>query len=657
MKNSLFKYPKHLSYAVSTLLLLPIWTYLRPTGLGNMFPLVSLLVHLALLVLCFLPKARIQFWLISSFLIQALYYLSELNHIFSQKILLEHANDLIIIFLPWGLFLFVWMQLIASARPTRGLIFSIGFYSLVLLITLGHSFTLTSFANFFTNIKASFTNGFILSTFLGINLFYLLLCSVFAWLQLKEGINLSRSELAPYNALYDPLTKLPNRMSFLSQLSQALRSRPTKQKVAIFIIDLDQLKPINDTLGHLVGDEVLRQVAERLSKSLPYKDKGIVSRLGGDEYAAFLKGVKDLDEATVQAQSMVGCLQDPFEIAGQALVVTASIGVSIAPEHGNDNQSLLSKADKAMYHSKALGKNSYQLFNPQMDRDTAERLALKRRFKEAFESGNLRLHYQPIIKLANEEITRFEVLLRWHDEEFGQVPPREFIPLAEETGLMVPLGEWVLKKACSTCRVWQQAGYNNVGVSVNLSSLQLMQANFASLVGQILQDTSLKPEHLLLEITENASVQRRAEEQLRKLKSFGTRISLDDFGTGYASFAQLKQLTVNSIKIDQSFIVKLGDTKISSYSDNFIRTVIQFCKSQGIVVIAEGVETQTHFNLLRQSSCDEGQGHLISKPLPFEKVLSFLENPKQIYIPRLPEEFPSLTLNKLNKLLTTVPKN
>ncbi len=650
--NPLLKRVKYLYYAISSLALLPIWAYLEITELDSTFLLLSLLVHFALLMACFLQKAKLQFWLISSWLVQALYYSSKLSYSFSRGGILQNPNDLIIIFLPWGLFLFVGLQLVFSTKPLRGLLLSISFYLAISSIILIHNFTFTNYTTF-TNLLTAFIASAAkepwLSTFLGINLFNLLLCYMLAWLQLKEGMNLSTP--ASYDALHDPLTQLPNRMSFLSQLSGALKTRQSKQKVAVFIIDLDQLKPINDTLGHLVGDEILRQVAHRLNKSLLYKDKTVVSRLGGDEYAVFLKGVKHTDEATKQAQAMVDCLQDPFEIAGQALVVTASIGLSLAPEHGDNNQSLLSKADKAMYHSKALGKNGYQLFGPEMDKDTVERLTLKRRFKKAFESGQLELHYQPIIEFSTEKVARLEALLRWNDEEFGRISPSEFIPLAEEIGLMIPLGEWVLTKACSACQAWQQAGYIDVGVSVNISTLQLMQANFANLVAKVLQKTELKPEHLLLEVTENSIIGRRAEEQLKKLKNLGVQISLDDFGTGYASFAQLKQLAVNFLKIDNSFIVKLGDTKISSYSDNFIRTVIQFCKSQGIIVVAEGIETQTHLNLLRQSSCDEGQGNLISKPLPFRGVQGFLKSPMQNYTPRLPEEFTSLTLNKLSQLL------
>ena len=655
--NPLKKRVKYLSYAISSLILLPIWTYLGITGSDSTFLLLNLLVHFALLLICFLGRAKIQLWLIFSWFTQAFYYLSKLNYGFFEGAILQHPNNLVLLFVPWGLFLFVWLQLIFSTKPFRGLLLSLSFYLVILSITLISTFTLaghSTFTDLLTALAASVNSEPWLSTFLGINLFSLLLCYMLASLQLKEGMSLNTS--ASYDALHDPLTQLPNRMSFLSQLLEALKSRQGNQKVAVFIIDLDQLKPINDTLGHLVGDEVLRQVAQRLNKNLLYKDKSVVSRLGGDEYAVFLKGIKHTDEATTQAQAMVDCLQDPFEIAGQALVVTASIGLSLAPEHGNDNQSLLSRADKAMYHSKALGKNGYQFFGPEMDKDTVERLTLKRRFKKAFESGQLELHYQPIIEFSTEKVVRLEALLRWNDEKFGRVPPSEFIPLAEEIGLMILLGEWVLTKACSACQTWQQAGYSDVGVSVNISTLQLMQANFASLVAKVLQKTELKPEHLLLEVTENSIINRRSEEQLKQLKNLGVKISLDDFGTGYASFAQLKQLAVNFLKIDNSFIVKLGDTKISSYSDNFIRTVIQFCKSQGIIVVAEGIETQTHLNLLRQSSCDEGQGNLISKPLPFKGVQSFLKSPMRNYTPRLPEEFTSLTLNKLSKLLDSAPE-
>ena len=632
---------KYFSYAISTLLFLPLWAYLIPTELDDKLLPLSLLIHTIFLALCFWQKLELKFWLGFNFLVHALYYLSKLYYVFSTGVLEQNPSTLMVLFLPWGLFLFMWLQLIFSGRYVRSLNFSIIFYLAILSISLVNTFN-------FTNPIMSVTDEPLLGMFLSLSFFNLLFSNMLAWLLSKEG-KVYENIPVTYDALHDPLTLLPNRMSFLSQLSKALRLRQSKHRIAVFLIDLDQLKPINDNLGHLVGDEVLRQVAQRLENSLLYKDRGVLSRLGGDEYAAFLKGLKHIDEATKQAQTMVESLQSPFEIAGQSLSVTASVGLSFAPDHGNDNQSLLSKADKAMYHVKALGKNDYRLFSPEMDRDTAERLALKQRFREAFKNETLKLHYQPMIELVNERVAYFEVLLRWNDKEYGQVPPKEFIPLAEETGLMIPLGKWVLKKACSSCRVWQRAGYSDIGVSVNISTSQLMQADFANFVVEVLQETQLKSKHLLLEIAESSVLQPRAQEELRKIKLLGVKVSLDDFGTGYASFAQLKQLEVSHIKIDNSFIVKLGDTKISSYSTNFVRTVIQFCKSQGIIVVAEGIETQTHLNLLRQSSCDQGQGNFISMPLPFKSLRGFLENPR--FVPRLPDEFASLTLNKLNRLL------
>ncbi len=640
---------RYLSYTLSTLILLPIWAYLKYTELDKIFLPLILLIHLIALALYLVPKVRFQFWLSFGLVTQVLYYLSKLDYLASKDTLQPNVT---ILFLTWGLFLFIWLQLASSTKPVRGLLFSISFYLVIIFITFKDAITipLTS-TNSLVTFLTSFANDPWLNALLLISLFNLLLCYMFASVQLKEGMSLFLDMPVSYNALHDPLTQLPNRMLFLSQLSKALKSRQSKHKIAVLIIDLDQLKPINDTLGHLVGDEVLKQVAQRLSKSLFYKDRSVISRLGGDEYAVFIKGLQNKEEAKRQAQNMVDCLQTPFEIAGQSLVVTASIGLSLSSEHGDNNQSLLSKADKAMYRSKALGKNCYQVFSSEMDEGTAERLALKQSFKESFESEKLELNYQPIIEFLTEKVIRLEVLLRWYDEELGQVPPDEFIPIAEEAGLMIPLGEWVLRKASQSCKVWQQAGYSDIGIAINVSTLQLMQANFANTVTQVLQEEELKAEHLTIEITENSVIRPRAAEQLKKLSDLGVEISLDDFGIGYASFAQLKQLEVSSLKIDQSFIAKLGDTKTSSYSDNFIRTVIQFCKLQGITVTAEGVETQTHLNLLRQSSCDEGQGNLISQPLPLEAINKFLENPKQNYDPRLPIEFTSITLNKLSHLL------
>lgn len=641
----LFKRIKYLNYILGTLILLPLGAYLLPVEIESFLLPLTLIIHITFLIIYLFPNLKPKIWLVLGFFLQTIYFFSKLNYVFAEEIIFQDPAGLITVFLPWSLFLVVWLQFIFT-KPVRSLIFSIGFYLITVFIVsehLLHSFTVGPHIPW-------------LNIFLGLSFFNLIICNMFAFLKWQEKNIFSLDLPTSYDALRDPLTQLPNRMAFLSHLSRTLRLRKKRQKVAVFIVDLDQLKPINDSLGHLVGDEVLKKVAQRLESSLLFRDKSMVSRLGGDEYAIFVYGIKHIEEATQQAQKMIQGLQVPFEIAGQDLIVTASIGLSLAPSHGEDNQSLLSKADKAMYHAKALGKNCYQVFIPDMDKDTAERLTLKRRFKEAFENHKLELYYQPIIELAQEQVTHFEVLLRWYDDQLGQVPPSEFIPLAEETGLIIPLGKWVLKKACKACQVWQEAGYSNVGVSVNISTLQLMQANFANHVAKSLQGANLKAECLLLEITESSVIQNRAEEQMHKIKNLNVKISLDDFGTGYASFAQLKYFSVDFLKIDQSFIFKLGDTKVSSYSDNFIRTIIQFCKSQGIKVIAEGVETQTHLNLLRQAGCDEVQGNFISKPLPFKELRSFLEDPKQNYIPRLPDSFAALTFNKLGKLFEKLPE-
>ncbi|MEW6332049.1 MAG: EAL domain-containing protein [Pseudomonadota bacterium] len=425
-------------------------------------------------------------------------------------------------------------------------------------------------------------------------------------------------------AFYDALTGLPNRQQLHDHLQWAMKEAAQRERlVAILFLDLDRFKNINDTLGHDVGDALLKEVAARLRGSVRPGD--IISRLGGDEFTIVLANVAHLDDVTHVAQKLLDHFLPPFRIAGRDLFVSPSIGITLYPFDGNNAEDLIKNADIAMYHAKERGRNNFQFYTPELNVRAARRLELETGLRQALEKNQFILHFQPLVKMDSGGITGMEALLRWQHPEYGLIPPMEFIPLAEETGLIVPIGEWVLRAACARIKAWHDAGFPKMHVAVNLSSVQLQQKNFVDVVRQTLKDTGLEPRYLDLELTETLLMQdmEAAETVLKELHELGVLFSLDDFGTGYSSLSYLKRFPIDFLKIDRSFV---HDITHDRYGAGIVRAIIAMAHTLGIKVIAEGVETAAQFRFLREQGCDISQGYYCSRPLATEAFTELLRD-------------------------------
>lgn len=427
-----------------------------------------------------------------------------------------------------------------------------------------------------------------------------------------------------YQAYYDGLTGLPNRFLFQERLAQVLTSMKDNQDmVAVMFIDLDRFKLINDTLGHAIGDSLLREVAERLTGCLRKGDA--IARWGGDEFTIYIQNIRDLDEVRQTAENILGMFTEPFLVRGHEFFITASMGISMFPFDGRGIEDLVKNADMAMYHAKEQGKNNYQFFTFAMNTANINRLVLESSLRHALERNELSVHYQPQVNVKTGKLIGMEALLRWKHPEWGNISPSDFIPLAEETGIILPIGEWVLRKACQKNKEWQDAGFPPLKVSVNLSARQFRQRNIIELVTNILEETGLEPRYLGLEITESTSMHNIESviSTLRKLNEIGVEISIDDFGTGHSSLSYLSQFPIHTLKIDQSFI-----KQIDASPDNapIVLTVLAMARSLNLDVIAEGVETGAQIAYLKEHECYQMQGHLFSPPLTEEEFEQILRN-------------------------------
>jgi diguanylate cyclase (GGDEF)-like protein/PAS domain S-box-containing protein len=421
-----------------------------------------------------------------------------------------------------------------------------------------------------------------------------------------------------YLAYYDALTGLPNRTLLQDRLAKALAgARRQMDEVAVLFLDLDRFKDINDSLGHAVGDLLLQEVAERLKKR--GRENDTVARLGGDEFLITLTHVRDAPDAAVAAERLMDAMAAEFVVQGHSLNVSCSIGISIFPEHGADCETLIKNADAAMYRAKESGRNNFRFFTEDMNAQVVERLALGNSLRLALDNKELSLVYQPQMDIATGRIAGLEALLRWQHPEIGLVPPDKFIRIAENSGLIVPIGEWVLRTACAQARKWQDEGLPAVSVAVNVSAVQFRQEDFCELIRRVLRETGLAPQYLELELTEslllaNADVMLSVVEEL---KAIGVTLAIDDFGTGYSNFNYLRRVQVSKLKIDRSFIrdvaVKPDDAAITT-------AIISMAKSLNLKVIAEGVENEAQMSFLRAHQCDEIQGYYFSKPLAVDKV-------------------------------------
>jgi diguanylate cyclase (GGDEF)-like protein/PAS domain S-box-containing protein len=429
-------------------------------------------------------------------------------------------------------------------------------------------------------------------------------------------------ERIQYLAYYDALTGLPNRTLLQDRLAKTLAgARRQKDKVALLFLDLDGFKNINDSLGHSVGDLLLQEVAERLKTW--GREQDTVARLGGDEFLIMLTNVTDVPDAAVAAERLMDAMTAEFVVQGHLLKVSCSIGISIFPEHGKDCDTLIKNADAAMYNAKECGRNNFRFFTEDMNTQVVERLTLENSLRLALEREELFLVYQPQMDMATRKVTGLEALLRWQHPELGLVPPDKFIRIAENSGLIVPIGEWVLRTACAQAQQWQQEGLPAVTVAVNVSAIQFRQEGFCGLIRNVLCDTGLAPQYLELELTEslllaNADLMLSV---IQELKAMGLTLAIDDFGTGYSSFSYLRQFRVSKLKIDRSFI---RDVAVNADDAAITAAIISIAKSLKLKVIAEGVENEAQMTFLRAHQCDEIQGYYFSKPLAVDKVAEHL---------------------------------
>lgn len=425
---------------------------------------------------------------------------------------------------------------------------------------------------------------------------------------------LERTEALDRLAHYDALTGLPNRFLFNDRLRHALaRASRDDYRISVLLIDLDRFKNINDTAGHPAGDELLRQVAARLQGHA--RDEDTVSRLGGDEFALILENFDQDEMPAVIADKIQRNLRLPFVVEGSEIYLTASIGISLFPDDANDTVTLLKNADAAMYRAKAEGKNKYHYYTRELTVAANSRFSLEKEIRQALEREEFELYYQPQFTLPGGELSGAEALIRWNHPVKGLVSPAEFIWLAEETGLILPLGVWVLRNACRQARAWHDAGLLRGRVSVNLSAHQFAQENVLELIEQVLDETGLQPGSLEIEITESALMGQPeyVSHVVDAFKRLGVSLAIDDFGTGYSSLAYLKRFQVDKLKIDRSFV---RDIPQDSNDVTIIRAIIAMAQSLGLTVIAEGVETDAQATLLAEIGCDAAQGFLYGKPVP-----------------------------------------
>jgi diguanylate cyclase len=424
-------------------------------------------------------------------------------------------------------------------------------------------------------------------------------------------------------AQHDALTDLPNRLLLNDRLTQAISlARRNHCQLAVLFLDLDGFKHINDSLGHSVGDKLLQSVAERLSACVRQSDT--VSRQGGDEFVILLSEVKRAADAAIIAEKIVAELKKGHRVGKHRLRISGSVGLSTYPNDGEDAETLIKNADTAMYDAKHSGRDKYRFFKSQMSLQAVERQSLEQQLRYALEGEELLVHYQPKVNLKTGAITGVEALLRWQHPERGLLLPRQFLAIAEDTGLIIGIGQWVLGKACTQMREWLDAGLLAVPVAVNISALEFRNRQFVQGVQNVLRDTCLDPKYLELELTESGLMRRAepASHALGQLKAIGVRLAIDDFGTGYSSLSYLTRFPIDTLKLDQSF---LNDIVVDSDRAIIVDAVVRLGRNLKKKVVAEGVETPEQLRFIRDLGCDEGQGYYFSPPVSAEQFAKFIE--------------------------------
>jgi diguanylate cyclase len=432
-------------------------------------------------------------------------------------------------------------------------------------------------------------------------------------------------------AHYDSLTGLPNRTLFLDRMNQTIASATRhNRKAGLLFIDLDNFKRINDSLGHSFGDEILKITAERLRHCARACDAVMgpmrevsAARLGGDEFTILLSEIDAAENCTIVAQRILQAFVEPMRLENDEVIMTPSIGIATFPDDGHDVQTLMKNADLAMYFAKNSGPNSYQYHQESMNTTSLQRITLERNLRQAIACDEFTLHYQPQTDMMTGVLKGAEALLRWDNEELGSVPPAEFIPVAEQCGLILAIGEWVLRTACLQAKTWRDRGVQLPRIGVNVSAKQFYQQNFPLVVEQVLADTQLEAAILEIEITESLLMENtdRAIDTMHALRRLGVQIALDDFGTGYSSLSRLKEFPIDCLKIDHSFV---RDISTDANDQAIASAVLAMAGSLNMRVVAEGVETSDQFDFLKLKECNEMQGYLICRPLPADKLEEFL---------------------------------
>jgi diguanylate cyclase (GGDEF)-like protein/PAS domain S-box-containing protein len=430
-------------------------------------------------------------------------------------------------------------------------------------------------------------------------------------------------ETITHQAHHDLLTGLANRALFIDRLHYALPQAHRYQKqLAVFFLDIDRFKTINDTLGHTVGDELLKEIAARIRPNI--READTLARIGGDEFTILLSHFSSVEDISAMADKIMAVFKKPFVIGEHTFYMTTSIGISIYPEDGADAETLTKNADIALYHAKETGRDNYKFYNSSLNIRTLERMLLGNSLRQTLARGELELFYQPQFNIATGHVVCAEALIRWRHPELGILNPLQFLPLAEEIGFMVAIDEWVLRTACQQNKAWQKAAYPPFCITVNLSAQQFRQPGLVEMISQVLQETGLDPEWLELEVTENVAMEdiEHTLPNVRKLTDLGISFSIDDFGTGYSSLSHLKKLPLHKLKIDKSFI---SDITVDHDDQIIVNAVISVAHSMELRVVAEGVETEEQLSLLRLSGCDEIQGYLGSYPLPSGEYEDFMK--------------------------------
>jgi diguanylate cyclase (GGDEF)-like protein/PAS domain S-box-containing protein len=442
-------------------------------------------------------------------------------------------------------------------------------------------------------------------------------------------------------AYHDPLTGLPNRLLFADRAHQALNfAMRNQQLIGMLFLDLDHFKNVNDTLGHAAGDQLLKSMTERLRECL--RDSDTIGRFGGDEFNILVTQVKQESDVSLVAHKIIRAMSFPFHIEGHEIYLTCSIGISLYPRDCNDVHALIKNADTALYRAKDLGRNNYQIYSPAMNARALERMAMENSLRRVLERNELRVHYQAQVSLLTGKIVGMEALVRWEHEIGEMIQPSVFIPLAEQIGVIAPIGEWVLRTACHQAKAWQQEGFAPLRVGINVSASQLQDPKFADVVAHIINESKIDPKWINLEITESVVMEdvKEAVGKFRQLHDVGITLAIDDFGIGYSSLSYLRDFPVDQLKMDRSFVQNLPR---QTNDANIARHIIAMAQEVGLSVIAEGVETAEQYEFLKSLGCNEVQGFLMSKPVPPEKFAELLRGGQTFSFPSVSSPSPLTT--------------